>query len=240
MHDSATDDPVGCVSCNGETRINARLQTLAGRGAVCALVAACDFNEDDFTARWRAGRFDGVVAVDAGFVHLERVGCTPDAVVGDFDSLGYVPEGANVERHPVRKDRSDLELALDRTQAAGFASVVVYGALGGRLDHTVAALQVCARFAEGGMGMTLVGPSEQVSILAGPASLELAAADAGTVSVFSAAGTARGVTERGLSYALEDAELGNRTALGLSNERTGAPASISVEEGTLYVFQSLG
>ena len=63
--------------------------------------------------------------------------------------------------------------------------------------------------------------------------------DAGVVSVFSANDTARGVIERGLEYSLDDEPLSNRTSLGLSNELTGKPAAVSVEEGTLYVFYPL-
>ena len=202
----------------------------------CAVVAACDFNESDFKVRWASGEFAFVVGVDGGYAHLRGVGCAPDVTVGDFDSLGYVPEGELVDRHPVHKDKSDLELALDLVWGKGFSEAVVYGALGGRLDHTVANLQMCARFAEDGMGLTLVGISEEVSILVGPATLQLPPIAEGTVSVFSAVNVARGVTERGLEYPLVDADLANRTTLGLSNEFTGKPVSVSVEHGTLYVF----
>lgn len=208
--------------------------------AVCALVAASDFNEEDFCARWKTGEFDFVIAVDAGFASLARVGCQPDAVVGDFDSLGYVPDGVAVERHPVHKDKSDLELALDLVASRGFENVVIYGALGARLDHTIANLQMCARFAEEGIGVQLVGSESVVSILVGPSELALPARQAGTVSVFSAVALSHGVTEQGLEYPLENASLSNRTTLGLSNEFVGTEASVSVESGTLYVFHPVG
>lgn len=208
--------------------------------AVCALVAASDFNEEDFRARWKTGGFDCVIAVDAGFASLAKIGCQPDAVVGDFDSLGYVPDGVAVERHPVHKDKSDLELALDLVASRGFENVVIYGALGARLDHTIANLQMCARFAEEGIGVQLVGSESVVSILVGPSELALSARQAGTVSVFSAVALSHGVTEQGLEYPLENASLSNRTTLGLSNEFVGTEASVSVESGTLYVFHPVG
>ena len=202
----------------------------------CALVAACDFNAAHFTARAGEGCFDYVVAVDGGLRHLESVGCVPDFTLGDFDSLGYVPEGRNVEVHPVHKDKSDLELALDFAQAEGYGEVVAYGALGGRPDHTVAALQTCARFAESGMTVTLVGLDCAVRILVGPGEFSLPLLERGTVSVFSATDMSEGVTERGMEYPLEHVRLSNRTTLGLSNELKGRPASVSIERGTLYIF----
>ena len=202
----------------------------------CALVAVCEFNAGHFRACYEAGAFDFVVAVDGGFGHLKAVGCAPDYIMGDFDSLGYVPQGANVEVHPVHKDKSDLELALDFALDKGFSELVIYGALGGRLDHTVGALQMCARFAERGMTITLVGVECAVRILVGPGRFELPVRDKGTVSVFSAVDESVGVSEWGMEYPLVDALLPNRITLGLSNELQGMPAGVSVEQGTLYVF----
>ena len=212
---------------------------MTGKSPTCALVAASDFNVGNFRVCDAAGAFDCVVAVDAGFAQLESIHRVPDFVLGDFDSLGFVPKGANVAVHPSHKDESDLELALCYVEEKGFERVVVYGALGGRLDHTVAALQSCARYAEGGMEVSLVGAETAVHILAGPGTFEIPTIEAGTVSVFSATDVSLGVTELGMEYPLENACLTNRTALGLSNELVGKPASVSVERGTLYIFHPL-
>ena len=88
----------------------------------CALVGASDFNGEDFASRYAAGMFDYVIGVDAGFAHLEGVGVVPDMAVGDFDSLGYVPKCKRVSRHPVKKDKSDMELALEKAVEIGRAS----------------------------------------------------------------------------------------------------------------------
>ena len=206
----------------------------------CALVATCDFNAADFARRRAAGLFDAVVAIDGGLSHLQAAGCAPDVMLGDFDSLGYVPEGDNVVRHPTRKDQSDLDLALDYALGEGFVAMVVYGALGGRLDHTLAALSACARAAEAGADVLLVGRDICVKVLVGPGDYTIphpaaSPGGAGTVSVFSATDVSRGVTERGLSYPLSNHELTNRTTLGLSNELTGQEATIHVENGTLLI-----
>lgn len=206
---------------------------------VCALVAPCECNREDFTRRWKSGCFDCVIAVDGGRAVLDELGCMPDLTLGDFDSLGYVPSDGEIERHPSHKDKSDLELAFDRVSEQGFSDVVVYGALGGRLDHTVANLQMCARFAEEGLTVLLIGSDCAVRILVGPTTYDLPKVAQGTVSVFAGTREALGVAETGLEYPLDKATLSNRTSLGLSNELTGVPASISVEEGTLFVFHPL-
>ena len=58
----------------------------------CALVAACGFNGRHFQTLDEAGSFEFVIAVDGGFAHLEAIGRVPDLALGDFDSLGYVPD----------------------------------------------------------------------------------------------------------------------------------------------------
>lgn len=205
----------------------------------CALVAASEFNGVHFAARDAEGAFDQVIAVDAGFAHLEGIGRIPDLVVGDFDSLGRVPACGRVERHPVKKDWSDLELALDSAVEAGFTALAVYGALGGRLDHEIANLQVMARYAEQGADVTAYGLDCAVHYVVGPATYDLPTGDSGTVSVFALTPQARGVVERGMEYAFEGETIGNRTTRGLSNELTGRAASVSVEEGTLIVIHPL-
>lgn len=207
--------------------------------ATCALVGASDFNAEDFKARYDAGLFEFVIAVDAGFAHLEALGVAPDMAVGDFDSLGYVPKCRRVSRHPVKKDKSDMELALEKAVAWDYDELIIYGALGGRLDHTIANLQLFATFSERELYVTAVGDTFALRLLTGPDVLELPDLDAGTVSVLAANDRVRGVIERGLEYSLNDEDLTNRTSRGLSNELTGEPARIAVEEGTLYVFYPL-
>ncbi len=204
-----------------------------------ALIGASDFNGAHFVAWDREGAFDCVIAVDGGFASLEALGRVPDLALGDFDSLSYVPEGVPVRRFPPEKDASDMELALEEVVARGAAAAVVYGALGGRLDHTLANLSLLASFAERGLDVVAVGERERIALLVGPGELLIEAADEGIVSVFSLTDASTGVVEEGLKYGLDGATLTNRTSWGLSNELVGTAARISVESGTLAVFLPL-
>lgn len=128
--------------------------------AVCALIGAGPFNGYCFRARYGAGAYACVVAVDGGYASAASVGCVPDIAMGDFDSLGYVPQGLpesiEVIEYPVCKDESDMELALRLAQDRGFDEVEVYGAIGGRLDHTLANLQLFALFSERGLRVSAI------------------------------------------------------------------------------------
>src|SRR3954464_7604601 len=55
-----------------------------------------------------------VIAADAGILEAERLGLRVDLLVGDLDSApeDAIARAPRVERHPVDKDASDLELAV--------------------------------------------------------------------------------------------------------------------------------
>lgn len=131
----------------------------------CAIVGSASFDAGHFLAERSAGRFSCVVAADGGFASLEAAGVAPNVALGDFDSLGYVPQAPRVERHPVMKDATDLELALEWARNEGHPSVAVYGALGGRLDQTMATLQTMVRFARLGMCVAAVGEGYVIAAL---------------------------------------------------------------------------
>ena len=198
---------------------------------ICCIVGAMEPGE----LALPAGRPAFVIAADGGLAHLESRGITPDLIVGDFDSLGCAPEGENIVRHPVEKDDSDTMLAVKIGLERCCSTFLLYGGMGGRPDHTVANLQTLRYLASRGARGYLIGEGWVSSVIRNgritfPAGLR------GTVSVFCAGDTARGVTERGLYYPLEDGGLTGDFPLGVSNHFTGEAAEISVREGSLLVM----
>ncbi len=182
-----------------------------------------------------SGRPALVIAADAGLDHLEEQGIVPDLIVGDFDSLGRVPEGKNVLRHPAEKDDTDMLLAVREGLKRGCRTFLLYGGLGGRLDHAYANLQVLVFLAERGAAGFLVGDGLAVTAVRNGA-LAFGPERRGLVSVFCPDGEARGVDLEGLRYPLRDAVLTSGFPLGVSNQFTGKPARVSVRAGTLLVM----
>ena len=207
--------------------------------SVCALIGASEFNEEQFRLMDEAGEFDYVVAVDGGLRSLEQIGRKADLAMGDFDSYGSVPHGLRTVQFPPEKDESDMELAFIRAKRLKFTDVVVFGGLGGRLDHTLANLTLFAKYSEEGINVCAVGENELLVFLTGPDVFESPAREDGTVSVFAMNDKVKGVFERGLAWELDDVELTNRTSLGLSNRFKGEAVMIGVEEGTIVIFYPL-
>lgn len=177
---------------------------------------------------------DYIIAADGGFAHTQKLGLKPDAVLGDFDSLGFVPEGAQV--FPVEKDDTDAMLAVRHALASGYGEIDIYGALDGdRLDHTVASLQTLLYLNNAGASGMLIGKTQIATVVKND-TLRLPATANGTVSVFAMGGDAKGVTIRGLHYEAENISLSPHFPLGVSNHCIGKDAEISVTNGTLLVI----
>ncbi len=175
---------------------------------------------------------DLVIAADAGYKQLG--GIKPHLVVGDFDSLGYVPREESVVELPVRKDDTDALFAVKLGLSRGFRRFVLLGSVGGRLDHTLANIQALAYLTTRGARGVLVGEIEKITMLQN-GSLNFFGTPEGIVSVFAYGGTATGVTEENLAYPLDRATVTTDFPIGVSNEFTNQPACVTVEEGCLLI-----
>lgn len=179
-----------------------------------------------------------LIAADSGYAHLKANGITPDVAVGDFDSLGFVPDDVPVIEHPIEKDDTDTILAVKEGLQRGCKIFLLYGCVGGdRLDHTVANLQTLAFIAsQGGMGFLL--DAERVSTVIRNSRLMFDAKESGDISVFCFGEDAEGVTIKGLHYSLTNATLRATFPLAVSNHFEGKAGFVSVKSGTLLVIWS--
>ena len=179
------------------------------------------------------GEEDYILAADGGLKHLQALGLKPHGIIGDFDSLGYVPEGAQV--FPVEKDDTDSMLAVRKGLALGYGRFILYGSLDGpRLDHTVANLQtLCFLKAQGAEGY-LVGLSYMATAI-GAEQVRFSEQARGILSLFCFGRPAR-VTLKGLKYGLEEGILESGFPLGVSNHFLGQNASVQVHEGCVVAL----
>lgn len=175
---------------------------------------------------------DFVIAVDGGYAHIKDL-CRVDLAVGDFDSLGYVPEGIATLRHDPIKDYTDMYLAFDEAFKRGYDEFVVYGALGGRLDHTLANLQCAYAFAKKGVKVKLIGKDFTAEVVTGRKTI--CGYKGQTFSLFAFDET-RGVYITNGKYPLVDATLTNTFPIGVSNELLDGDCEIDVKEGYLLLI----
>ena len=182
------------------------------------------------------------IAADGGARHLEALGLTPDVIVGDLDSIDpsllaqLRGQGAAVEKHPAAKDATDLELAFERAVRDGAREILLFGAVGGRLDQTLANLLILAQ-QNWTVPLAIVEGDQLARVLRGRQSVTLTGPTGGYVSAVALSEEVTGVTYQGLEYPLENATLRLGSTRGVSNTLASSPAQISIESGILLVTQ---
>ena len=177
---------------------------------------------------------DYLMAADGGLCHFEKLNLTPHGIIGDFDSLGYVPQGAQV--FPVEKDDTDAMLAARKGLELGYREFIFYGALDGpRLDHTLANFQTLQFLADHGATAYLVGNDYIVTVIR-EETVEFPAKAAGLLSLFCLGPDAEGVTLENLYYPLQNGRLTSGFPLGVSNHFTGKCARVTVQKGSLLAL----
>jgi len=188
------------------------------------------------------GEEDLVIAVDGGINYCGILEIEPDIILGDFDSVNEAQREAILtmkEQVPDRvitlkpeKDDTDMLAALKLGLKMGYDYFLIYGATGGRLEHTLANIQ-CLLYLKNhdavgylmdGSGMIFVMKNEEVKLRD---NLE------GYFSLFCLGKEAKGVTIKGMKYELEDYTMTNDFPIGVSNEFIGKEATIRVADGEL-------
>jgi len=198
----------------------------------CYIVGAGDFNDSELPAE-----NDYIIAANGGYTALKLRGVSPDLVVGDFDSVKETPDHPNIIRSSTEKDDTDMMLAVRQGLKHGYNIFIINGGLGGRLDQTLANIQILTFIAERKARGILLGQNLCVTaIMNGELIFSRDIIKGNTISIFSAGGKAEGVTLRGLKYSLDKATLSSDFPLGVSNEFTDADAKVSVDNGTLIIM----
>lgn len=178
---------------------------------------------------------DFVVCADGGFAAALRNGIEADLAVGDFDSLGEVPKNIKTIVHPAEKDETDSLLAVDCGLRRGYKRFVMFGMLGGRLDHTFANIQLLSYLCEKGAFGVLLGDGYCAAAVKNSSVCFPERTD-GMISVFSLSNESSGVEISGLKYQVKDFSLSSSFPVGVSNEFIGKESKISVKSGTLAVL----
>lgn len=200
--------------------------------ARCVIFAA-----GDFFGRYERQDGDYIIAADAGYHHLENIGISPDMLLGDFDTIGEVPEHKNKKTFPKDKDYTDTELAIIEGVNLGYSEFIIYGALGGkRLEHTLCNIKMCESYTKKGYSLMLSDGNYYLTAI-DSSKIEFSEDETGFISIFSMSESAKSVSIKGLKYELDDADIDSMNpTLCVSNEFIGKKAEISVKDGCIIII----
>lgn len=197
----------------------------------------CIFAGADFSLTVTPPENALIIAADSGYNTVKRLNLIPDIVLGDFDSLGGKPDcSCEVITAAEEKDDTDTMLAVKTALSRGYTDITVYGAVGGRLDHTAANIQTLSYILKNGGFGRLVGERDTVELLAaGDYSYKRRSGE--YMSLFSYSENAV-LTTSGTKYNLTSYRLDNTFPLGVSNEIIEDKCRIFVQSGQILVIFS--
>jgi thiamine pyrophosphokinase len=187
--------------------------------------------EDIVKVKEKIKNFPVLIAVDGGINHCYKLGIRPDLIVGDFDSadpkflkdFNGIPE----KRHPKDKDKTDLEITLELVYHANIEAISIFGALGGRTDHTLGNLILLSRYPG---RVFLETDNEKLFVIDRQA--EIATYPNQLISLIPLNGPVTGIDTKNLKWELKNGTL-DKQFIGISNEALSQQITISVREGDL-------
>lgn len=174
-----------------------------------------------------------IICADGGYKHLS--GIVPVAVVGDLDSLNTAPVGVPFIRYPVEKNETDGQLAIDYCADRGYDNIVIYGALGGRIEHILGNLGLLAYATEKNITAIIKEPDLTIELLSGTFTKNVEKGD--KISFYPFGGDVTVIHSRGLYYPLENLHLAAGANRGVSNIATDKKIGLDFDGGRLLYIR---
>ena len=177
---------------------------------------------------------DFIICADGGLYHTDELNIKPDLIVGDFDSYkGVMPTDIETIRLSTKKDDTDTVFAAREGIKRGYTDFLVFGVIGGRLDHTLGNVYLLEFLNEAGASGKIVDDfSEMFLIIDGSA--RIYKGEHSYFSVIAVNGKADGVTISGAVFPLTDYTMLPSYQVGISNEFSDDIVEIS-EIGRAHV-----
>lgn len=205
------------------------------------VVIITSYIENHINIKERLNSEDYIICTDGGYDIALQQGISPDLLLGDFDSIqNELPENIEIKRFKPEKDYTDLDLAMKTSVDLGFSNLEIIGGMGGRLDHTVANLQLLSHYDKyfnelimlDGKNKCFIASSQKTKQFIIPQEKD------SYLSLFSLSEQCTGISIQGAKYPLHNHTLTRNFPLGVSNEFTEKNTVISIKDGTLLIVIS--
>lgn len=175
---------------------------------------------------------DFVIAADGGYDAAIEQKITPNLYVGDGDSV----KCGNILCEKVLlntdKDFTDTECAVTEAIKRGFDKIIIYGATGTRLDHTLASIFMLKKYRD--CDIRIVDSNNEIRLITKKTVLHGYIGK--TVSFIPADSVVSGLTLEGFKYPLYKKDVNMGTTLTVSNVVTDEGATVEAESGELLMI----
>ncbi|GGM21033.1 thiamine pyrophosphokinase [Paraliobacillus quinghaiensis] len=184
------------------------------------------------------------IGADRGALVLVNAGMRLDLAIGDFDSITenefeqVSTNATSIETYPVDKDETDLDLAIVKAILLAPEKLILFGATGGRIDHTLANIQLLYRLQQEQLQTTIIDNQNELTLF-NPGSYEVEQNLLyPIISFVPFSSCIEGLTLEGFYYPLEDGSVEWGSTLCLSNKLLSKKGTFSFRKGILIVIKS--
>lgn len=192
----------------------------------------------------RTGSYDYIICSDGGANHAYNMDILPDYIIGDLDSIDkniieyYKSNNVKFEKFPTKKDETDTELCIELSDKLKAKEIHLIGALGGRIDHTIANINLLYYIRKRGIIPKIISEKEEIYIAMNE-ELIIDGEIGDTISILPIKNDAKDVTLKNLEYPLKNYDIKFSRPLGISNVMTNVNCNIKVNEGSLIIIKNI-
>ena len=190
------------------------------------------------------GNYNYIICSDGGANHAYNMNIVPDYIIGDLDSVNeniieyYKSKNVIFERFPAKKDETDTELCIEFSNKLKVKEIHLIGALGGRIDHTIANINLLYYIRKKGIIPKIISEKEEIYI-AIDEDITIDGEIGDTISILPIKNDAKCVTLKNLEYPLEESDMEFSRPLGISNVMTDINCNIKVKEGSIIIIKNI-
>ncbi|KAB8138696.1 thiamine diphosphokinase [Gracilibacillus oryzae] len=185
------------------------------------------------------------IGADKGSAYIINHQLKLDIAVGDFDSVTekemkeIYDRAGQMEKHPVEKDETDLELAVRVAMKNNPDKIYLFGVTGGRLDHELVNIQLLYQFINKDIHAVIVDNSNQLSLYLPGEHKVIKDSDEHYISFLPFTQSVTGLTLKGFYYPLEQKTIEWGTTLCVSNQIFDNYGTFSFDDGILIMIKSI-
>lgn len=198
----------------------------------CAIISG-----GQFSPLFGIEKADFIIVCDKGYEYAKKCGAIPNLFIGDFDSFsGELSNDLSVITLPCEKDETDTMVAIKYAKEQGFTNILLFCALGGRLDHLLGNLAAATYASKAGLTVKITDFNNEIFVFSN-SKIVLPKKSGFSISLISLTDKCKNVCILGGKYSLKNAVLTNASTLGISNEWID-DITVSVGAGVLAVVMS--
>ena len=184
-----------------------------------------------------------LIGADSGAAFLVQCGFTPDIAIGDFDSVTseqfeQISKQSRqmISCDPIDKDYTDSEMAIRLALDMKPDEILMLGATGTRLDHSLANIELLVLAEQAGVHASIIDANNRITLASGHTILKRSTYE--HVSLLPLSSDVLGVTLTGFKYPLQQATLSMGQSIGVSNILLAEEGIIEHTSGKLLIIES--